>query len=430
MKNFQLIITIVFIAAAVFGILVFSGAIPIGNSSSPGSLGTVVLWGTTPAASLSVALKDFNDANPTFVVKYEQKSADTFDQDLLEALATGTGPDLFFLPDNLAYHYANKIFTIPYASFPLASFKTTFAGAGEVFLTNKGILAFPMSIDPMVMYYNRSILDANGVVYPPSTWSDLSSMVPTLTKKDDANKISTSAVALGHYANVDHAKDILATLFMQAGNPIVTINKDGAFVSTLESSVGNYNLPSILKFYTDFADPNNAVYSWNRSFPSSSSAFSKEDLAFYFGYASELKSLVDKNPNQNFFVAGMPQIKNGTFKATGGRVTGLAISSFSKNFTTAFTAASLIATGDFVSKFATAIGVVPARRDLLATRPADAYSPVFYSSALYAKSWLDPSGKDTENIFSGMINAVLSNSLTTGAAISDASSKMGLLLVR
>ncbi len=426
--NFQLIILIVFIAAAILGILVFSGAIPLGGGGA-GNLGTVVLWGTVPTEAVAIPLKDFNDANPAFVVKYVQKSSDTFDQDLLEALAAGAGPDMFFLPDNLVFHYANKIFTIPYASYPLTSFKNVFAGAGEVFLNSQGVSAFPMSIDPLMMYYNRSILDANGVVYPPAFWDDLTNLVPTLTQKDSSNKIIRSAVALGHFSNVVHAKDILATLFMQAGNPIVA-EKDGVFNSVLDSPVGNYNLPSILKFYTDFADPNKAVYSWNKSFANSDDVFSAENLAFYFGYGSELRSLVNKNPNQNFFVAGMPQIKNSKFKLTGARVTGLAISSFSKNLTTAFTAASLMASGDFASKFAIATRVAPARRDLLAIKPTDAYSPIFYSSALYAKSWLDPSPKDTDNIFSGMINAVLSNNMSADNAIKDASSKLQLLLFK
>lgn len=426
--NFQLIILIVFIAAAIFGILVFSGAIPIGKSGE-GSLGTVVLWGTVPNASLAQAIEDFNRANTTFTVKYVQKSADTFDQDLLEALAAGTGPDLFFLPDNLAFHYSNKILAIPYASYPLTTFKNVFAGAGEVFLTSKGISAFPMTIDPLMMYFNRSMLDASGIVYPPTTWDDLASMTPSLTKKDDTNKIIKSAVAMGHFSNVAHAKDILSTLFLQAGNPLIA-EKDGSWNSTLNLAVGNYNLPSILKFYTDFADPNKAVYSWNKSFSNSDDVFSREDLAFYFGYASELRSLVNRNPNENFFVAGMPQIKNSSFKLTGARVTGLAISAFSKNMTTSFTAASLMATGDFAYKYALATGVAPARRDLLSLKPTDAYFPVFYNSALYARTWPDPSPKDTDNIFGGMVNAVLSGNMTTGDAVKDADSKMGLLLIK
>ncbi len=426
--NFQIILIIVFIAAGIFGILVFSGAIPIG-SDSQSNLGTVTLWGTIPTSLISGPLDDFNNANKSFIVKYVQKSANTFDQDLLEALASGQGPDIFFLPDNLAFHYANKIFPIPYSSYPLSTFKSVFAGAGEVFLTSQGILAFPMYIDPLVLYYNRSIMDANGIVYPPATWDDLTSMIPTLTKKDSANKIVSPAVALGDFANIAHAKDILVALFMQAGNPIIS-EQGGRFQSTLGSSVGNYNLPSVLKFYTDFSNPNSPAYSWNKSFPNSGSVFSAENSAFYFGFASELQSLVNKNPNENFFVAGIPQVKGSSFKSTTARVTGLAVSSFSKNFTAAFTAASLMATSDFAGKLALATGTAPARRDLLSIKPSDAFSPIFYNSALYAKSWLDPSPTDTDNIFSVMVNAVLSNNLSVIDAINDASSKLQLLLLK
>jgi multiple sugar transport system substrate-binding protein len=357
-----------------------------------------------------------------------QKSANTFDQDLLEALASGTGPDLFFLPDNLAFHYSNKIFTIPYTSYSLSTFKNVFSGAGEVFLTSKGILAFPMSIDPLMLYYNRSILDANGIVYPPSTWDDLVGMAPSLTKKDDSGQLTESAVALGDFSNIVHAKDILVTLFMQTGNPITEEGSNGSFVSTLNSQTGNYDLPSTLSFYTNFANPSNSAYSWNKSFSNSDDVFSVGNLAFYFGFASELQNLINKNPNQNFFVTGVPQIKNGAFKLTASRVTGLAISSASKNFTTAFTAASLLATSNFASEFATATGVAPARRDLLAIKPTDQYSPIFYSSALYARSWLDPSPTNTSTIFGGMVDNVLSGNMSVFNAVEDASAKLSLLL--
>lgn len=427
--NFQLIILIVFIVAAIFGILVFSGAIPLGKDKTAGGLGTVVVWGVVPSSALAKSLQDFNNANPTFVVNYVEKSADTFDQDLLEALAEGKGPDMFFLPDSLAFHYANKIFAIPFTSYPLSSFKNNFASAGEVFITSKGTLAFPMSVDPLMLYYNRSILDSNGVVNPPATWDDLVSMVPTLTKKDDSNKILKTTIALGHFSNIMNAKDILATLFMQVGNPIIKEDA-GNFSSALDSSTQTNNLSSVLKFYTDFADPNNANYSWNRSFSNSRDVFSKEGSAFYLGFASELQTLVNRNPNENFFIAPMPQIKNSNFKLTMSHTTGLAILASSKNLSTAFTAASLMATGDFASQFAVALNVAPARRDLLATKPLDAYSPIIYSSALYAKSWLDPSPKDTDNVFGGMVDSVLSNNMTVDNAIKDASSKMQLLLFK
>ena len=429
--NFQIIIMVVFIIAAVFGLLVFSGAIPIGSKSSTTAQGTVVLWGTVKTQDIASALDDFNRINKTFTVNYVQKSSDTFDQDLLEALASGTGPDMFLMPDNLAFHYANKIYTIPYQSFPIASFKNTYASAGDVFLTSKGILAFPLTIDPLVMYYNRGMLNSNDIVYPPTYWDDFKDLVPVLTKKDENGKIIKSAIALGQFSNISSAKDIISTFFMQLGNSIVE-EKNGFFISALGDTTGNSinQLSSVLSFFTSFADPASDVYSWNKSLPNSSDYFSSDNLAFYFGYASELQNLINKNPNQDFLVAPIPQIKDANFKVTSARVTGIAVSSFSKNLGTAVTAASLMAGSDFASKFSGVLFTPPARKELLAIKPTDAFFPIFYSSALYAKSWLDPSVKDTDNIFRTMVENVLSSNMSAENAVKDASSKLYLLLAK
>ncbi len=416
-------------AAAVFGVLAFAGLIQIGKNTKQGALGTVVIWGTEKSDKMTQAIGDFNKANTAFVVKYVQKYPETFDSDLLEALAAGKGPDMFFISNDLAYKYSNKIYIIPYQSYPLATFKNSFARAGEVFLTGKGMLALPITIDPLVMYFNRNTLDANNIVYPPATWDEFESIVPIITKKDDSSKIIKSTVAMGQFSNVMHAKDILTTLFMQVGNPIV-VEKDGIFSSGLDTSNGSYDLGSVLQFYTDFTDPSKSVYSWNKSLSNSRDEFSAENLAFYFGYASELESLVSKNPNQNFSVAPMPQVKGANNKLTYAKVTGIAVSSFSKNFSTAFTAASLMATGDFALKYAEATSSVPARRDLLSKKQIDAYSPIFYSSALFGASWLDPSTTDTDNIFRNMVDSVLSNNLKPKEAIKDSSSKLNILFFK
>lgn len=429
MKNFQIIVLIVFIAAAIFGILVFSGTIPLGsNSANTGSQGTVVLWGTQNAQTVNALLDDFNRANPTMVVKYAQKPADSFDKDLLEAMASGTGPDMFFITDGLAFKYSNKIFTIPYQSFSVSTFQSNFLTAGEVFLSDKGVIAFPIAIDPLMMYYDRSAFDSNGIVYPPAYWDDLGAMVPKLTKKDDRGAIIESAIGLGQFSNINSAKEILSALFMQAGSGIVA-QKNGSFASTL-GDTAQYDLGSVLKFYTSFADPLQSVYSWNKSFPLARDAFSSQKLAIYFGFASELRDLINKNPNQNFLTAPIPQIKNSGSKLTFAHVTGIAVASASKNLNTAFTAAGLLASGDFAAKLSDNLGMVPARRDLVKNLPTDAYMSQFYSSALFARSWLDPSPEDSDNIFRNMVDKVLSNSLSPSESVNDASAKLDLLLAR
>ena len=139
-------------------------------------------------------------------------------------------------------------------------------------------------------------MDENEVAYPPAYWDEFTDLVPLLIKKNDKGAIIKSVVAMGQFSNVLHAKDILAALFMQTGNSIIT-EKNNLPVPVLNQSDGKYDLGSILRFYTDFADPSKEIYSWNKSFPNSKDAFSREDLVFYFGFASELQSLVNKNTN-------------------------------------------------------------------------------------------------------------------------------------
>ncbi len=117
-------------------------------------------------------------------------------------------------------------------------------------------------------------------------------------------------------------------------------------------------------------------------------------------------------------------------KLTIARTTGIAVLASSRNSNTAFIAAGLLTAGDFATKFAAIESVVPARRDLLALKPTDDYYPVFYSSALYGKSWLDPSSKNTDDIFRNMVESVISGTMTVEGAIADANNKLNLLLSR
>lgn len=425
-SNFSIIVIVIFIAIAVFSVLVFAGVINIGNQEKKSkSLGTVTLWGTINSDTIAPLIQKFNDFNPNIRLRYAHKFPESFDKDLLEALASGEGPDLFFMPNDLALSYSNKIHTIPYTNYPIATFTSKFAGAGEVFLTSKGILALPITIDPLMMYYNRSILDAEDIVYPPNTWEELANLSTEITQRDESRQLIRSTVALGQFSNILNAKDIITTLFMQAGNKITQERDGGNYLSTLDETKG---LEDILSFYTNFSNPLNETYSWNKSLPNSQSFFSSEKLVFYFGYASELRSLVNKNPNQNFLVTQVPQVKNSKFKLTNAKVTGVAVSSFSKNLQTAVLTADLMANGEFARDLATLLAIAPARRDLLNQRPTDAYFPHFYTSALIARSWLDPSPTDSNNVFRRIIDGVLSNSMTPYEAIGDADSKLQLLL--
>src|ERR1035437_11204405 len=113
MTKFQLILTGVFVAFILIGVLVFSF-----SKGSPKPVVPVVMWGTIPTdvfAKVFAATTLATDR--TISLNYVQKNASTFDSDFLNALATGKGPDVVLLPQEEIFKNQSKLFTIPYANY-------------------------------------------------------------------------------------------------------------------------------------------------------------------------------------------------------------------------------------------------------------------------------------------------------------------------
>lgn len=413
-STFQIILIVVFIFFAVLGVLAFSGLIPTPSGNKAQQLsGEVTIWGSLPEREM----KDFigrefaNDSGVT--VHYVEKEESTFDRELVEALASNRGPDIIFLPENLILRHSDKVFVIPYDSLPERQFKDTFVQEGELYLMPEGSLAIPVTVDPLVMYWNRDLFASAGIVNPPKYWDEFFTIVDQLTFRSQGTGILRSGVALGEYSNVRNAKDILAAMIMQAGDTITaTKPTDGSLevVFGEPTSALGAIIPaeSALRFYTEFANPGKVTYSWNRSLANSDDMFVSGDLAIYFGFASELKSIQKRNPHLNFDVAPLPQIRDQAVKSTLGHMEGLAILRDTQNFQVAFQVATRIAASDKLKELLPGLGLAPARRAFLTGENNNANAAVFYSSALISKAWLDPNPTQTEGIFKAMIEDVTS----------------------
>lgn len=427
-SKFQLILIFVFVACAFIGLAIFAGLIKLPAKSTkgvPGATGSVVMWGTIPQVMLSKPLEVFNQTNQSFKLSYVEKRPETFDADIIEALAEGTGPDLMLLPQDSLYRFRNTVFPIPYTTYLPETFRATFITQADVLMATKGYMGLPLFTDPMIMYYNPTLLETNGIPLPPTTWAQFLTLAPQITKKTTGGVVSRSAVALGEFSNIDHSKGILSTLFIQNGNKIVTLENDfyrPQFSSNLSQSA------AALAFYTQFADPTKAVYSWNKSLPSSLDMFTAGDLAFYFGYASDLSLISNKNPNLRFYIAKMPQPEGAATNLTFGNLTSVVISKTSKNLNTAYVAASLMTSGTFAEQLATNLNLPPVRRTLLAQKPTNTYGPLLYDHALWSRSWIDPDKTKTDAIWAQMVKDVTSGRSSVTASVSFADSQMSGIL--
>jgi ABC-type glycerol-3-phosphate transport system substrate-binding protein len=432
MSKFQLILTGVFGAFILIGVLVFA----LYRGSDNAEVSKAVVWGTMSESLFSSFLFESGlDQDETVNITYVQKRRETFDQDFVEALAVGRGPDLFFLPQDSIVKHQDKIITIPFSSLSERTFKDSYIEAAEVYLTSAGTLGVPFMVDPLVMYWNRDMFTNAGLSQPPKTWSDFYELSTKLTSRDSNLNISKSAIAFGEYGNVANANEILGLLILQAGNPITTRafgseSDPGPINNLFAQQFGLTIAPAVqsLNFYTEFANPLKPFYSWNRSLPNSKVFFLSGDLAVYFGFTSELSDLRLKNPNLNFSVSPVPQTRGTERATTFGRMVALAVPINSPNATAAFQVAAKMTSPESIEVLSRITNLPPVRRGLLVEKPADLYKSVFYEAAVQSKAWLAPETAKLNDIFREMVESVTAGRTSTSQAVSKASDQIGVVL--
>jgi ABC-type glycerol-3-phosphate transport system substrate-binding protein len=427
MTKFQVILIGVFVAITLIGVFVFSSY----KGSSKDAV-SVTIWGTISQITFNnIIAKTSLYQSKEFTLQYVEKTEEQFDNDFIEALASGTGPDILMLPSGKILKHRNKVFPIPYTVFTQRQFKDAFIEGTELYMAPEGVLAMPISVDPLVMYWNRSIFTEAKLTQPPAYWDEFYNLANTVSKKDGALNISRSAVAFGEFGNVAHAKEIIMNLAMQAGTPITKWG-DNKVVSVFAESMGKSIIPAeaAVNFYTEFSNPAKGSYSWNRSLPYSTGYFLSGDLALYFGFASEIGDLQYKNPNLNFDAAAVPISREGGSDVSYANFNAFAITKASQKINAAFSVISILTGADGAKAFSEGVKLPPARRDLLKTKPVDAYQSVFYNSAIRSRGWLDPLPTETNMVIKDMVESITSGRSRTGEAVAKAGREISSLLLK
>ena len=417
---FQYVLMGGFLALAVIAVIIFATT---NSTVSNQSAQPVVIWGTLDNAAMNEVLSQANQAvGGLGGVSYVEINPAAYYSIVVEGIATGEGPDLFMIDQENLLTQLNKIYITPYTTFPEQSFKTLFSEGTELFISPDGIIGVPFLIDPLVMYWNRDLFTNAGVAQPPKFWEEFYTLAEKITQVDDNLNVQKSAVALGEFSNISHAKELISTLIMQAGSPIVRQNPDGEYEAVLNASLAGGQQPAIsaMRFYTEFSNPIKTSYSWNRSLESSVDAFIAGDLAVYFGFASEANTLARLNPNLNFDMAVIPQIRGGARRLTWGNIFAFAIPKTTKNFAGAFNVMIQLADPASQALFTQYFLLPPVRRDMLAQPQSDTYWSVAYESALIAKAWHDPSRYYSDPIFQKMIESITSGAEDVSGAVSQA----------
>lgn len=437
---FQVLTIVVFLVVGIIGIALFAtGKTGIGGSSYKSTI-----WGVLPKANIDAGLEPFRvkGQDPTFT--YVEFPEEGFDQAILKAIAEGNGPDAIIFPDNMYYGQINKLLTIPYQTVTAETFANTYLDISDKFAVQDGIKAFPLLIDPLVMYYNIDILKSEGILIPPKDWVEFANLTEKVVRRRDDGIIDKAYTALGEYDNINHAKDIFFTMLAQAGVDLSFYDAGiGSYVSGLTKNKtqlnqgqqsASYLSREAVIYYTEFANPTKSSYTWNKSFKSSREAFLAGDLAIYFGPGSEVEYMKTRNPNLNFNIAPVPQAYQDK-KVTKGKIYSIGFLITSKNPNATYQdVMRFFNTYELNDSLANSIGLASARRDVLLNSKLVKTNPdiaVINNSAIFAQTWLDPNAYLSDDIFSKMINSVVSGTQNLSDAINDASERLDrLYLIR
>jgi len=403
MSKFQLIITLLSITIVFLAVLVLSGVIPGLPGGSSGEAVSLSMWGYLPQKDLINSVGILNDDNrKDFSVNYTQKKKDNYEQELLNALASGTGPDIWITTQDSILNHRDKMYLIPYEVFKERDFRNTFIDVAELFLWKPeneevgGIMSVPFLVDPIVMYWNKDLFNKEGIAQSPVDWNEFMAFSRTLTKKDSGSGfIIQSGAAMGEFDNINNAKDLFSLLVLQSGE-----------------------YESALNFYVNFSNPSKVSYSWNRALPNSKDMFIRGQLAMYFGYVSEMQSIKEGNPHLNFDMTMVPQMEDALFEATFSRVYSLAIFKSSQNINAAIKAVFGFVDKDVSEQLEKDTSFSSSRRNL-----ADGNKTV-----LQSRAWLEPDPEKVSEIYKNMIESVVTGKKRVSEAVSDMETLLEALL--
>ncbi len=390
----------------------------------------VSIWGTVSADVFSTILRDLSSKQDGFnKVSYTYIPQVDFEQRFVNALADQNPPDLVFIPHEELAALRSRLQPFPYESFPLRDFLNTYIEGASVFALSDGIYAYPVTVDPLVMYWNKNILAENNFLFPPETWERVvGEVLPVTTVRDFSRVVTRPALAMGDFSNIKNAFPIMSLLLIQSGSTFVSETKqENRFLYTVNldrSTSGGVPLTNSLTFFTNFSNTNSTSYTWNRSLGLDRDLFLQEKLALYFGFGSEGRELEAKNPNLSFDVAEVPQSEGVKNKRTYGVFYGFSVPKNARNKSGAYLVAQTLAKEEYSKVIASALNMAPVYKKSIQQGSNDIYGRVIYVSAINARGWLNPSLVKSNNIFREAVDNIGANRLAPAQTAMDISKKI------
>lgn len=394
--------------------LIFLGIIPGlksgGPQQAPLPSGTISMWVIGDQKNAyETAITRFKSYYPDIEISVRTFSDESsYSRALLDALASRQGPDIFMVDNASVLKNAGKIEPLPTQMFPLIKIQSSFPRVVEKdFMSQNGsMFALPLSIDTLVMIYNKDIFDNKGVAKIPETWEEFKAVVPRLTSIEGTKEIRMAAAAIGgSEKNVDKASDLIQLLMMQSGAEMTRASSVDASFSKETDAV---------RFYMGFSNPKGDAYTWNAAMPPSLDAFADGRVAILFNYKNSIETIRNKNQWINIGIAPVPYPEQASCKneydckVSYARYFGYTVSKQSKLKKPSWDFILMMTTQtDIAEDYMYKTGKAPALRSLIEKVSNDPEFAVLAKQALIARSWQQPDREAVSRAFSAMADSIL-----------------------
>jgi multiple sugar transport system substrate-binding protein len=423
----------IFKKISVFFVLLSIILISAGCGGGPTAFkATLKIWKPfVDSDQMDVIVQAYAKQQPNVQIEYTKKNIETYESDLLNALASGNGPDIFAINNSWLPSYLDKITPAPEKLYSLKEYKDTFVDVlFQDFVFDNKIYGTALWVDSLGLYYNKDLMGTAGIATPPKTWFELERDVRRLTDQNRTGYFDRSGVAIGTFQNVNRAVDVVYLYMLQAGVAPWSVNsKAPQFTETVTRNGQNVS-PGFeaVTFYTSFGNPSSPNYNWNSESDYSIDAFVNGRATYLYGYSYTQKQIDAKAPNLNYDIAPVPQYDLSQPNINYASYFAEVVSKQSKVSEAAWDFLKFATSKEALELYYAKDKQPSSRRDLIALQIQDLEIGVFAHANLTAKSFYKYNEVKFDDIMARMIENIIFRGMNIQNALTRAQSETTALV--
>jgi multiple sugar transport system substrate-binding protein len=422
-------------------ILVFVGILP-GGKRGPDLVhqADIEIWDVFDDEQVySKLISAYRDTHSGAKITYVKKEVETYRQEVLTALASGNGPDIYAIHNTWLLQEKSRLQPMNTAlpevdpNLLLADFPDVvrFDFAREEDGENM-IYALPFSIDTLALYYNRTLFNSANIFEPPATWDEFAEDVRILRRIAQNGDVQVAGAAIGGGDNVNRSQDILSLLMMQNGTEM---NNEKRTRVTFSSGARNTSGVTVhpgreaLSFYTSFADPTSENYTWDATGPYSIDAFAQGTAAMMINYSFHRKTIEEKSPHLDFAIAPVPQPAERVDQVNYANYWGLAVAKQSQVQEDAWDFIHFATNAENATIYLDRTQRPAAAKALVQQQLSDPLLGAFARQVLSAKSWVQGDSDIADQALEAAITSIVKGGVKNFDSVLDvAASKINVTL--